>query len=825
MADEYKLPYSAEEVAKRLDYAGKAKEDIDNHKKDTTIHVTAEEKQSWNSKSDFSGKYADLSGKPTKLSEFENDTNYLTEHQDISGLEEKGTAASLVAGHNAAENAHSDIRLLLTEVKNSIEAFLDIDDESLNQATEFVAYMKANRELIEQITTKKVNVTDIINDYATNVANKPVSAAVAVQLKALIDKIVVPTKTSQLTNDSKFVTKDVTNQLSQEIVDLQNGNASVPDYWKPAIKTAVAKVKTIQDIGGNDVISFIHVTDIHRKAGGTNYTDNVGVVCNDLMEKLDILNLVDTGDRAEQSISTTSSALDDDIEDCREMMSPVDESKQLYCKSNHDGAWGDKATYGATYAMIQHPKHQWNTLFRWQAKDSRRVFSKDGSYYYLDHAPQKVRFIVLNSHWADYSNITESDYNAGSTEYNTQKNINYGDEQAEWLATEALDFGEEDGWTVCVFTHAPLWNKCNGVAKSYMNVQYAGKNNAVVIREILVAFYNKTSVAYKTGSNIDFSNVGENNTIAGVWCGHCHTDLICKQDENTPSGYTSVLPFPVISATSASNTNSSYEEGFGVPVTIRTLGTATETALTIVNIIKATGQIFLIRVGAGEDRTTFYGEGTDATVELLSISATYSGGNVEVGTSINSLTGIKVTAHYSDGSTQSVTDYTMSGSVANVGNNTITITYSGMTTTITVVGIEAEPSFPSVVTGVNVFDKTADGFLDNQRISSSATTTGYITSATDRFITNYIRIDNGMYATIDVPGDKTTVSIVVPYYLCYDENKNVLGIPITPTGSVSNHKLKFKVEKDKVAYIRICPYKNDQSGITVDNCNVVVTTS
>lgn len=82
-------------------------------------------------------------------------------------------------------------------------------------------------------------------------------------------------------------------------------------------------------------------------------------------------------------------------------------------------------------------------------------------------------------------------------------------------------------------------------------------------------------------------------------------------------------------------------------------------------------------------------------VTLVSISATYNGGEVEAGTNINSLTGINVKATYSDGSTKNVTDYTMSGTIKE-GNNTITISYEGKTTTIIVVGyVEEEPEIPS----------------------------------------------------------------------------------------------------------------------------------
>ena len=73
-------------------------------------------------------------------------------------------------------------------------------------------------------------------------------------------------------------------------------------------------------------------------------------------------------------------------------------------------------------------------------------------------------------------------------------------------------------------------------------------------------------------------------------------------------------------------------------------------------------------------------------VTLTSISATYNGGNVTVGTSVNSLTGITVKATYSDGSTKTVTGYTLSGTITE-GSNTITVSYGGKTTTFTVTGV------------------------------------------------------------------------------------------------------------------------------------------
>lgn len=77
------------------------------------------------------------------------------------------------------------------------------------------------------------------------------------------------------------------------------------------------------------------------------------------------------------------------------------------------------------------------------------------------------------------------------------------------------------------------------------------------------------------------------------------------------------------------------------------------------------------------------GDTTEKT--LTSISATYSGGSVPVGTAVSGLSGVTVTAHYSDGSTATVTGYTLSGSIVE-GENTITVTYQGKTATFTVTG-------------------------------------------------------------------------------------------------------------------------------------------
>lgn len=81
-------------------------------------------------------------------------------------------------------------------------------------------------------------------------------------------------------------------------------------------------------------------------------------------------------------------------------------------------------------------------------------------------------------------------------------------------------------------------------------------------------------------------------------------------------------------------------------------------------------------------------DSNETTPVISSISATYNGGDVTIGTAITELTGIVVTAHYSDGSTKTVTGYTLSGEIVE-GENSITVSYGGKTTTFTVTGVSS----------------------------------------------------------------------------------------------------------------------------------------
>lgn len=164
--------------------------------------------------------YAQKSELPTKVSQLENDSKYITASgapvQSVNGrtgtvnldaaavgarpsnwlptaaevgADSKGTASSIVSAHNTATDTHNDIRLVLKDINDRLNAFFDSDDKTLDELSEIITYITSNKALIDSITTSKVSISDIINNLTTNVSNKPLSAAQGVVLKGLIDTL------------------------------------------------------------------------------------------------------------------------------------------------------------------------------------------------------------------------------------------------------------------------------------------------------------------------------------------------------------------------------------------------------------------------------------------------------------------------------------------------------------------------------------------------------------------------------------------------------------------------------------------------------------
>lgn len=145
------------------------------------------------------------------------------------GADPTGTATSAVSSHNANKDSNSDLRLEVSQIKQQLTEFLDIDEETLDQLSELIAAIVDNRTDIAELTSGKLNKADVINNLTTNSSDKALSAAQGVVIKALIDAITVPTKLSELSADPTHRTvtdteKDTWNAAVDKINALADGN-------------------------------------------------------------------------------------------------------------------------------------------------------------------------------------------------------------------------------------------------------------------------------------------------------------------------------------------------------------------------------------------------------------------------------------------------------------------------------------------------------------------------------------------------------------------------------------------------------------------------
>lgn len=178
---------------------------------------------------------------------------------------------------------------------------------------------------------------------------------------------------------------------------------------------------------------------------------------------------------------------------------------------------------------------------------------------------------------------------------------------------------------------------------------------------------------------------------------------------------------------------------------------------------------------------------------LTSISAVYSGGSVTAGTAVNALTDIVVTAHYSDGTSATVTGYTLSGTIAE-GSNTITVSYGGKTTTFTVTGT-AEPGGDStdLLAGVAWTDGLRTMVQGNTYENQSSWTTS-----------DFVAVPSGGTVHIEHAAGSGQRNLVAPYYYA---DKTAYGDGFSVTLGHGDYAGIYHVDitiPDGVAFVKIC---------------------
>ena len=167
----------------------------------------------------FSGRYEDLTGQPVNLSQFSNDVGYLTEVPDGSVSRVK-LSSELNANLTAVENAVDSLQNSVRDLSNT-----KADKTTVSALSDTVA-LKADKTELPTKTSDLTNdsgfitsadvptkVSELTNDsgYITSAALSPYSttqqmnAAISTAVANKADKSEIPTKVSELNNDSGFV--------------------------------------------------------------------------------------------------------------------------------------------------------------------------------------------------------------------------------------------------------------------------------------------------------------------------------------------------------------------------------------------------------------------------------------------------------------------------------------------------------------------------------------------------------------------------------------------------------------------------------------------
>lgn len=351
---------------------------------------------------------------------------------------------------------------------------------------------------------------------------------------------------------------------------------SIPSYWENMIEEKTKAVKALLDLGGDACVSFVWASDTHIPDNHTARTNDIGKLMSQIMDNCGIPFAVLTGDVGTRASFDTEEQLTSTQQSIPEHLAPLwGTERLLVAAGNHDGCYGDSSCY---YRKQISPQKMWELYFEKQSLDARRVFSENGTYFYVDNISQKIRFIILNSNYGgEYAT-----YDNGIAVNNRFGTACYGQEQLDWFADVALDMPE--GYGAVIIAHVPP-----NVSYTVDKIQFIGIINAYNRKAKYSGSYTGGVDGWSNNSvSVDFR--GAKGEIIAMFAGHVHQDTID----------TATLACPLITIVSA-----------GAPVNAgevpdRTFYTDTETSFDVVTINRQTRTIYLTRVGAGEDRIVQY---------------------------------------------------------------------------------------------------------------------------------------------------------------------------------------------------------------------------
>jgi hypothetical protein len=253
----------------------------------------------------------------------------------------------------------------------------------------------------------------------------------------------------------------------------------------------------------------------------------------------------------------------------------------LLTVGNHDGATGQREYNGeiAYYRYQLNNEERSVVFFDWQrTTNQHKSFDSDGTYFYLDDANTKTRYILLNSFWSKWEG--DEDGFVPDIQHGFMQTPIFGPQQLEWFAAEALDMPA--GYGAVIITHNASTAKDFSVFKGIVDA-YSG-------RTTYEGSYEGEELWQSTDIAVNYRYVeGE---ILAVFQGHNHADGQFDYFQSVPC-------IEITTAGAYWAVRDENAEG-------RVKGTSTEFAVDVVVIDRDSRTIYLTRLGVGEDKVITY---------------------------------------------------------------------------------------------------------------------------------------------------------------------------------------------------------------------------
>ncbi len=397
-----------------------------------------------------------------------------------------------------------------------------------------------------------------------------------------------------------------TGELTKKYVDVVTFN-DIPEYWNSHLKEKIKTIRSLQRDGGKDCYSFIVITDFHCGANpcySPTLIKKVAEACN--IKYCLCLGDVQTGAALETKESVIAQ-----WEQIHDIFTPIKDFT-LMTGGNHDGAYGRYDINGNGtletndyYCYNLSKEEMYDVLFRRVSLINGVKFDATNNGYYVDDEINKVRYILLNSHYADDEKNED-----GTNAHLIMRSGRLGQGQYD-LVSEALNSIPDDEWNVVVGCHMPI---------CFFSTD-GGGGDLSILRNMLIAYQNRTlfSDTFSAEGEYDYVVVNEDfsnakGRVIGAFSGHMHNDL-SNQDYD----------FPIIVSAADNYESLKIIEGGGI-TSPGELGTTTEQSFDVFTVNKRSNIVYATKIGKGNDRIFSLNGICDIT---LNLNDAYSSNSME----------------------------------------------------------------------------------------------------------------------------------------------------------------------------------------------------